>query len=68
MITGDKIAVSAREAARLLGMRPATVLDLIRDGSIPARRLGSRWVIGVAAIEQWLVGGVDPAVSENGEP
>lgn len=65
---GDKIAVSAREAARLLGVRSATLLDLLRDGEIPARRLGTRWVISVRALEAWLAGGDDVASSENGEP
>ena len=66
-MTGDKIAVSAREAARLLGVRPETVLRLVRAGEIPARRLGTRWVVSVRVLEEWLAGGDDPAPSEDGE-
>lgn len=51
----DKIAVSKREAARLLSLAPRTLDRRLADGSIRAIRIGGRVVVPVAELER-LVG------------
>lgn len=50
----EKLALSIKEAAKLLGIHPNTLRRRIADGSIPARRLGNRVLIPVSALEAWL--------------
>ena len=47
-LAGD--VLDSSEAARLLGIGAAGVRDLCRRGSLPARRVGQRWVVGAAAV------------------
>lgn len=51
----DRIAVSPREAARLLGLSVPTLYDLLNSGRIPSVRVGSRRLIAVEALRR-LVG------------
>ena len=44
------------EVAELLGMARCIAYARVRDGSIPARRVGHRWVISKAAFHAWLDG------------
>lgn len=49
-----RIAYTAKGAARALGVRPARLLTAIRDGELPARRLGTRnWLITREALLAW---------------
>jgi excisionase family DNA binding protein len=43
-----------KEAAHLLGIGTRLAYELARDGQLPARRLGTRWVVPVAALERFL--------------
>ncbi|MGJ9423008.1 helix-turn-helix domain-containing protein [Aeromicrobium sp. CF3.5] len=43
--------VSVAEAAGLLGVHPQRVHQRIRDGSLPAKRIGSQWSIEEADLE-----------------
>jgi excisionase family DNA binding protein len=45
---------TVREAAVLLGISAGLAYDLVRDGQIPARRLGRRWAIPRARFHDWL--------------
>src|SRR3712207_6691275 len=45
---------TVREAAVLLGISAGMAYGLVRDGQIPARRLGRRWVIPRARFHAWL--------------
>lgn len=45
---------TVREAAALLSLSLSQTYALVRDGEIPARRLGSRWVIPKQAFIEWL--------------
>jgi excisionase family DNA binding protein len=42
------------DVATILGLARCIAYALVRDGSIPARRLGHRWVIPKAAFHDWL--------------
>ena len=42
------------EVAQLLSLSRGTAYALVRDGTIPALRLGGRWVIPRARFHAWL--------------
>ena len=49
--------VGCREAGRLLGMHPKTVLRKAREGLLPAHPLGNnrkRWRFYLSELDQWL--------------
>jgi excisionase family DNA binding protein len=52
------------EVAQLLSLSRGTAYALVRDGTIPALRLGNRWVIPRARFHAWL-GRLDE--EQNGE-
>lgn len=42
------------EVARLLSLSLGVTYGLVREGEIPARKLGGRWVIPRRAFHEWL--------------
>jgi excisionase family DNA binding protein len=42
------------QVARMLNMNLGTIYQLVRNGVIPAKRLGRRWVISRKRFHQWL--------------
>jgi excisionase family DNA binding protein len=42
------------EVAQLLSLSRGTAYALVRDGTIPALRLGGRWVVSRARFHAWL--------------
>jgi excisionase family DNA binding protein len=42
------------QAARMLSISVGTVYQLLREGAIPAKRLGRRWVIPRRRFHVWL--------------
>jgi excisionase family DNA binding protein len=50
----DRAVYTVREVAHLLSLSLGATYALVRAGEIPARRLGSRWVIPRTRFEQWL--------------
>lgn len=50
----EPVVYSVAQVADLLGLGLGLAYSLVRDGTIPARKLGSRWVIPVAAFHTWL--------------
>ncbi|MEH0985582.1 helix-turn-helix domain-containing protein [Micromonospora sp. CPCC 205556] len=53
--SGDSRAVySVREVARLLSLSLGSTYALVREGEIPARKLGGRWVIPKKRFHDWL--------------
>ena len=48
------MAFTVEEAARYLGISEGTLIKALRAGTIPARRLGRRWIISKAALDDWL--------------
>lgn len=51
--------LTAEEAAELLQVDPALVLQLAEAGELPGRRLGSEWRFARAALLAWLARGED---------
>ena len=52
--TMEPLAVSAAEAARLLGVSKPKVYDLIRSEGFPAFKLGNRTLISVDGLRTWI--------------
>ncbi len=44
--------VSVDEAARRMGLHPAHVRRLVREGEIPAQKVGARWLVSESALRQ----------------
>jgi excisionase family DNA binding protein len=54
MLTGPRVTYTVAEVANLLGISRATTYALLRRGEIPARRIGSRWIIACKRFDSWL--------------
>lgn len=50
----DRIAVSPREAARLLQMSVPLLYGLLNSGRLPSVKVGSRRLISVRALHQFM--------------
>lgn len=50
----ERATYTVAEVATLLGISAAVVYDLLNRGQIPARRLGSRWIIARHRFHTWL--------------
>lgn len=61
--------LSIREAAELLGRSERTLRHLAQNGRMPARRIGSRWVVRRDDLEAWARGeGAEPTVADGTPP
>ncbi|MGC4903116.1 helix-turn-helix domain-containing protein [Micromonospora echinospora] len=49
-----RVVYSVREVARLLSLSLGSTYALVREGQIPARKLGGRWVIPKKRFHDWL--------------
>lgn len=55
METGLRKSVfNLKEAAAYLGISVPTLVRLLGSGVIPYRRVGQRWLIARAALDDWL--------------
>ena len=52
--TGVRVTYTVSEVAAMLGISRATTYVLLRTGEIPARRIGSRWIIACRRFNAWL--------------
>jgi excisionase family DNA binding protein len=52
--SGARLTYTVNEVSDLLGLGLGLTYASIRSGEIPARKLGSRWVIPKAAFHAWL--------------
>lgn len=50
----DPLTVSPAECARLLGISRPKVYDLINQGGFPSFKLGSRTLISVDGLREWI--------------
>lgn len=48
------LAYDARTAAALISVPYETFLEMLRDGTIRAKRWGRQWIIPAAALNEWL--------------
>jgi excisionase family DNA binding protein len=55
----DRVALSVREVADMLGYVPQTIRDRIREGSLPCMRLGKKWLIPADGLRKVLQEAVD---------
>jgi excisionase family DNA binding protein len=53
---GESLVYFPEDLPPLLGLALPSVYRYLRLGKIPARKIGSRYVIGRAAFEKWLAG------------
>ena len=56
----DKLGISIKEAARLLGIGERVCREAVHQGKIPALRFGGRWVVSRFRLEQ-MMGATAPA-------
>lgn len=49
-----KLALSVPEAAEALGISERHAYEMARTGQLPARRLGGRWIVPRARLEEML--------------
>lgn len=52
-----RIGMTIEEAAESLRVAPNTVRMLIKDGELPARKVGKGWRIDPDAVRIWLANG-----------
>ncbi|MGH3627508.1 MAG: helix-turn-helix domain-containing protein [Sciscionella sp.] len=50
----ERAVYTVPEVARLLSLARGTAYALVRDGTIPALRLGGRWIVPRARFHAWL--------------
>lgn len=55
----NPMAVSAAEAARLLGVSKPTIYQYINQEDFPSFRLGSRVLVSVEGLRKWVEAQVD---------
>jgi excisionase family DNA binding protein len=51
---GDRLLVSAREAAHMLGISQRMLYAMRKTGQLPCVRIGTRVLFSVAALRQWI--------------
>ncbi|WP_431911012.1 helix-turn-helix domain-containing protein [Micromonospora carbonacea] len=60
------VTYTVREVAKLLGISLGSTYALVRDGTIPATRLGGRWLIPRARFHAWLAGVTEEPAAATG--
>ena len=51
---GSLQLITARELAQMLGVCEVTIHRLARKGTMPSFKLGGRWIIDLATIQEWI--------------
>jgi excisionase family DNA binding protein len=54
VIDTKQLTYSIEQVSELLGISRGTAYQLARDGVIPARRIGRRWMVPRKALHDWL--------------
>jgi excisionase family DNA binding protein len=49
--------LTTHEAAALLSMHPKTLLEQVREGTVPAARMGRRWKFSRRQLLEWIEAG-----------
>lgn len=52
--TPRPLAVSVREAAKLVGIGKNQMYAAVANGEVPFKKIGARIIIPLAALERWL--------------
>jgi excisionase family DNA binding protein len=58
---GDRAVYTVKEVAGLLSLSLGGTYELVRDGTVPALKLGGRWVIPKKRFHAWLESCMVPA-------
>lgn len=53
----DKEVLNLEEASNLLGVSTKTLLKILREEAVPARKIGREWRFSQRALLEWLAGG-----------
>jgi excisionase family DNA binding protein len=54
--TRDRLVYTVQEVADMLGLALGGTYTLIREGTIPALKMGGRWVVPKTRFHNWLEG------------
>jgi excisionase family DNA binding protein len=54
--TADRLVYTVHEVAGLLGLGLSGTYTLVREGTIPAIKVGARWVVPKQRFHAWLDG------------
>ncbi len=54
MVNGEENMLTVRDLAEYLDLKRSSVYRLIRQGEIPAEKVGNRLMVKFTAAEQWL--------------
>ncbi len=65
--THDRVVYTVQEVAEMLGLALSGTYTLIREGTIPALKMGGRWVAPKTRFHNWL-DGLDPDDAEPDNP
>lgn len=57
----ERLVYTIPEAAHALGISVRKLHDQLHNGTVPAKRIGNRWVIGKQALADWLAGNDEQA-------
>jgi excisionase family DNA binding protein len=52
----ESAALTIADAARILGLSKSTISQLARERTIPSLRIGSRLLVPVKAVQEWVDG------------
>lgn len=53
-MVSEKLTLTVEEMAKELGISRPHAFEQVRQGIIPARKLGRRWIISRKSLEDWL--------------
>ncbi len=51
----EKLTMNVNELAQTLGISLSKAYQLVRQSDFPSVHLGGRWIVPVAALEDWLM-------------
>ena len=49
--------IGVEEVAEYLGVRPSTIRDWIKKGTIPANKIGKQWKFKKSELDEWIRSG-----------
>ena len=65
MVRTDRAVYTVKEVARMLSLSLGGTYALVRDGTIPAHKMGNRWIVPKRRFHAWLDGLTEPPDSEK---
>lgn len=64
-ITDSAAVYSVADVSRLLALSRGMTYAMVRNGEIPAKKIGDRWIIPKTRFHQWLSACVIPPITER---